>query len=193
MHYLGPSRYPRHSMEWARGKQLGMIAGSQQDVANTSLAGETDHQQIASHGHGKLCLDDAYVTTYQRDIGTAQTVFHGERADNVGQKKKQRGKRMFHSTNNGSFGSHSTWGGSVPSAHVPIMDRSTTAASGHVPGYTGHIPQARQYHFKPEEIRDKNHQKDFFLLPSNYRQHKTGYTGKAPSTIEASKDSKHML
>lgn len=133
------------------------------------------------------------MTTYQRDVGMTETALYHSQWDNVGQRKQQRGKKMFHAHPNGSgVGGRSLWGGSLRTGDIPLTDKPSSASSGHVPGYTGHIPQSREYIFKPEEIRNKNHQKDFFLLPDNYKQHKAGYTGNARANPEAYRDSMYL-
>lgn len=79
----------------------------------------------------------------------------------------------------------------MQSENTLSSNQSTAAKAGHVPGYTGHIPRARDFKFTLEDIRAKNHHKDFFLLPDNYKQHKVGYTGHSRSGIEAYRDSLH--
>lgn len=121
--------------------------------------------------------DDAYVTSYQRDIGKAKAR-RGCTSDDVGQRRSYRGKKMFHMNRGGHTARKPAGLGGAVSENNTQMNQSVVAQTGHLPGYTGHIPQSREHHFRPgEDARARNHQKDFFLLPDNFREHMVGYTG----------------
>lgn len=122
------------------------------------------------------------MTSYQRDIGQAKPG-RGYTGDNVGQRKSYRGKKMFH-MNRDAYTAGRPAGGTVAEHNIQT-NQSLAAHAGHLPGYTGHIPQSREHHFRPgKDARARNHQKDFFLLPQNYRKHMVGYTGNSHGDME---------
>lgn len=119
----------------------------------------------------------AYVTTYQRDIGMGQnSCCANTTGDDVGKSKKFKGKKMFHvHRNGGSFAESCSF---RTQEDTGAVSQSPSVCAGHLPGYTGHVPKSRPHKFTPgDTVQARNHQKDFFLLPENYKNHVIGYTG----------------
>lgn len=142
------------------------------------------------NGH-RLCSkssDSTYITTYQRDMGATEAS-RGCNDDNVGKRKHLRGKRMFHKPQiSCNVGRSASFGSPLPD-HTHPTNQSASACAGHLPGYTGHIPRTTHHEFVPGgNVRSRNHQKDFYLLPVNYRTHVAGYTGNVRSAVEAYKN-----
>lgn len=122
--------------------------------------------------------DPQFISTYQAQCrGIAPK-------DDVGTISKPRGKKMvtpgFATTTRSGFGVGPFGPGdslrAATSVEHPAVDvGSLTTATGHIPGYSGHVPRTGEHQAPTRSIMT-----DKTLLTQNFRGHMTGYTGRKP-------------